>query len=158
MINLKAIAITGGAAFLAGTFGGGIVMHKLMWGKAQADKLKVSEASLEAASAALDGSKAQAKKAAETAQKEAQARSEAEARLSRAYQDNAILAQSRASTTTRIIERGDEIGQELKGANPCIYEPWPDKLWDYAFDSDAAKDLLSPPVGGYPQGNESFIP
>ena len=91
MINLKAIAITGGAAFLAGTFGGGIVMHKVMWGKSQADKLKVSEASLKTATTALDRSKAQAIKAAETAQKESQARSEAEARLSRAYQDLSLI-------------------------------------------------------------------
>ena len=153
MINLKAIAITGGAAFLAGTFGGGIVMHKVMWGKSQADKLKVSEASLKAATTALDGSKAQAIKAAETAQKESQARSEAEARLSRAYQDNAILAQSRASTTTRILERGNEIGEELKGDNPCIYEPWPLRLREYAFDSNSAKDLFGTPIGGYPQGD-----
>ena len=158
VMGAKGMAITGGAAFLVGSIGGGWVVNKIWWGKAQAEKLATAEASLKATELTLDATKRSAISAAERAQDEAQARSETEQRLSRAYDDNARLAASRASTRTEIIQTGDKIGQELKTDYPCIYEPWPDRLRSFAFDTDTAEGLRGSAGGGYPQGDEGFIP
>lgn len=129
------------ATFLTGSFGGGWVVHKVWYGKTQAAKLKQMRAAVTATEAALSSSKVLADEAAITAQTEAKARIDAENRLSQAYKDNALLAKSRASTQTKIIEKGEHLGQKLKTDYPCIYEPWPNELREFAFDNQAPKYL-----------------
>lgn len=136
--------------FLAGSFGGGWIVHKVWYGKAAADKAKLAQASQKALEDDLAETKRLLIKSSEAAEREATARLDAENRLSRAYDDNARLAQSRASVTTRIIEKGDEIGNELKANYPCIYEPWPDKLRDYAFRQNDTENMPATFAGGYP--------
>lgn len=158
VFGLKGIAIASGLSLAVGTFGGGWIVHKIWWGKSQADKLEISEASLKSTQKALADSADLLAKAANRAETEAQARAEAERRLSNAYVDNAALAASRASKTTHIIEKGDQLGQSLKTDYPFIYQPWPDKLWDYAFGGRAAEELPSAPTRGYPDAEQSLIP
>jgi len=52
--------------------------------------------------------------------------------LNDTMQANAILAASRASTTTKIIETGDKIGAELEKDYEWIRFAWPSGLIDYA--------------------------
>lgn len=153
MLNIKAMAMTGGAAFFIGTFGGGWVVHKVWYGKAAAKQAKLDKANLKSATDALSDSALLAEKSQIRAAEEADARREAENRLSQAYSDNARLAKSRASIETRIIEQGERIGQELKGSFPCIYEPWPDKLRSHAFKLNSSNNGFAidpdPVRGGY---------
>lgn len=149
-ISMKLVAAAAGASFLLGTFGGGFAVHKLWWGKTQSEKLELSQGSLKSVQDELADSKRLAKTSADKAAEEADARKATEARLSQAYDDNARLAQSRASTTTHYIKEGEEIGKALKDDYPCVYEPWPRQLRDYSFGSSDIEDLSRSLIGGYP--------
>lgn len=158
MINLKLIGATAGGSLLLGTLGGGYMMHKIIWGKVQADKVKALEADISATQGLLTESRELATSASKRADGEAKARHDAETRLSQAYRDNASLAASRASTNTRVIQEGQDIGQDLKDDYPCIYREWPSRLSNYAFNLDGGESLSGSVPGSYPASFESPIP
>lgn len=150
LISAKVALYAIGGAFLIGTFGGGYGVHKLWLGKAAQKALAIEKAALSATQSALDESNRLATLSAESAERESSARIEAERRLSQAYMDNATLAASRASTSTRVIQEAQEIGQNLKTDYPCLYEPWPRELRNFAFGLGAPVNMPRPTVSGYP--------
>ena len=150
VFGLRGIAIASGVSLVVGTVAGGWALNEFWLGKTAKANLEASQAALSATQKELSKSNLLLKNAAERANTEAQARLEAEERLSRAYDDNARLAQSRASTTTRIIEKGEAVGQSLKNDSPWIYYAWPRELRSFTFRRDAGSELPSPLASGYP--------
>lgn len=69
--------------------------------------------------------------------------------LNDAIQSNAVLAASRAATTTQIIRDGEKIGSELEGDYAWIRNEWPRQLRDYANGKDSGTDMPATEGAGY---------
>lgn len=142
----KSIAIASAASLAIGFIGG----WKANAGKHALDAVRAKNAQIEALVAERDALADKTAAQAERIRNEQEARDKADERLEAAYRANADLARSRSSQTTRIIERGQEIGDALADTNPCIREPWPISLRLYANGGDDAEGLPVPSAGDYP--------
>ena len=149
MINLKAIAITSGASLLFGTFAGGYLVHKLWWGKVQADKAKATQTTLDMTQDALEKQKSLAEDETDRADKLNQDLQRTRQALNDAMQANAVLAASRASTTTRIIDNGEQLGKKLEGDYAWLRYAWPSELLDYANGSAGTVAMPEAEKSGY---------
>jgi len=160
MLGLKGMAITGGAAFLVGSIGGGIAMNKLWLGKQAkqqvaelTDALELQTKHLAAERGLRESSQAESKRLSDLLEKR-------ELKIDSLIDQNAEIARRQPKDTVRIIEKGEEIGTQLENDYAWIRYSWPSELRDYANGKDRKQPDSMPLAGprGYPEIEDGFIP
>ena len=143
----KAAVLSG--TFLAGSLGGGWAVHKLWWGASQKAKLEATETALATTKDALSTQRTMAINETARANRLAADLSRTQSALDAALAANVSLAASRASTTTRIIQGGEDVADAITedGSFAWIRYAWPDRLRDYA-NGDAGPGGVSATQGG----------
>lgn len=134
--SLQTIGLSAAGAFILGTAGGGWIVHKLWWGKSQAEKLEAVTNERDAAISAQELSVQNMELAAGANEILRATNAALQANVTGLAADNATLAASRAPRIETIYREAEGARNEaqLQGrTSECDFERVSDGLREWAF-------------------------